>query len=86
MSIVALTVASVCLRISYVNLVTFMKLPNMLSKILKSVSSDGSDTFRMWNYLINRGVSAYLPPPGGAAAATNANFSICFQLNFGGLS
>jgi hypothetical protein len=63
-----------------------MKLLSMLSNILKSVSSDGSETFRMWNYLIKRGVRACLPPPGGAAAATNANFSIYFQLNLGGLS
>ena len=59
------------------------KPPRILPKIAVRVSSVGSCTFKMWKNLINLGVRAYLPPPGGAAAATTLNFSTVFQKKLG---
>ena len=49
------------------------------SKIVLIESSEGSGMLRIWKCLMNLGVIADLPPPGGAAAHRTMNFSIYFQ-------
>ena len=71
------------LRIGSMNICLFKNPVKMLPNISVRVSSVGSCTLKIWKNRMNLGVKAYLPPPGGAAAATTVNFSIDFQKKLG---
>jgi hypothetical protein len=55
----------------------------MLSNIFFIEYSEGSGTHRIWKCLMNLGVKADLPPPGGAAEQIVMNLSMFLKKKAG---